>query len=151
MLCFVLVFFILPRYGPHFETGNVTNITVQVGNTFYLHCKISLLQDKTVSKMPSAENIFLSSVFFSFSQRQFNFLSICDCMIFLGLMGSSKKWRERSRTSHSCKNNIFRWYEIFRRLSISKQLASKNWICTKNRRSYVWMSGMNINIQTFNR
>lgn len=37
------------RYGPHFETGNVTNITVQVGNTFYLHCRISLLQDKTVS------------------------------------------------------------------------------------------------------
>lgn len=44
-----LQFFSHFRYGPHFETGNVTNITVQVGNTFYLHCKISLLQDKTVS------------------------------------------------------------------------------------------------------
>ncbi|CRK97488.1 CLUMA_CG010877, isoform A [Clunio marinus] len=46
------------RYGPHFETGNVTNITVQVGNTFYLHCKISLLQDKTVSwvRRKSGEN-----------------------------------------------------------------------------------------------
>lgn len=39
------------RYGPHFETGNVTNITVQVGSTFYLHCRISLLQDKTVSEL----------------------------------------------------------------------------------------------------
>ncbi|XP_063709345.1 uncharacterized protein LOC134837883 [Culicoides brevitarsis] len=37
------------RYGPHFETGNVTNITVQAGSTFYLHCRISLLLDKTVS------------------------------------------------------------------------------------------------------
>lgn len=40
------------RYGPHFEDiaslGNVTNITVQVGNTVYLNCRISLLQDKTV-------------------------------------------------------------------------------------------------------
>ncbi|XP_070499901.1 uncharacterized protein [Chironomus tepperi] len=46
------------RYGPHFETGNVTNITVQVGNTFYLHCRISLLQDKTVSwvRRKSGEN-----------------------------------------------------------------------------------------------
>ncbi|XP_037040992.1 uncharacterized protein LOC119077788 isoform X2 [Bradysia coprophila] len=41
------------RYGPHFEdissAGNVTNITVQVGSAVYLNCRISLLQDKTVS------------------------------------------------------------------------------------------------------
>ncbi|XP_055309756.1 uncharacterized protein LOC129573352 isoform X2 [Sitodiplosis mosellana] len=41
------------RYGPHFEDiptiGNVTNITVPIGNAVYLNCRISLLQDKTVS------------------------------------------------------------------------------------------------------
>ncbi|XP_055716618.1 uncharacterized protein LOC129810280 isoform X2 [Phlebotomus papatasi] len=41
------------RYGPHFEdiktVGNVTNITVQIGSSVYLNCRISLLQDKTVS------------------------------------------------------------------------------------------------------
>ncbi|XP_050097492.1 uncharacterized protein LOC126578693 [Anopheles aquasalis] len=37
------------RYGPHFETDNVTNITVQNGDTLFLSCRISLLQDKTVS------------------------------------------------------------------------------------------------------
>lgn len=40
------------RYGPHFEDipaiGNVTNITVPIGNAVYLNCRISLLQDKTV-------------------------------------------------------------------------------------------------------
>uniref|UniRef100_A0A182QLT0 Ig-like domain-containing protein n=1 Tax=Anopheles farauti TaxID=69004 RepID=A0A182QLT0_9DIPT len=36
-------------YGPHFETDNVTNITVQNGDTLFLSCRISLLQDKTVS------------------------------------------------------------------------------------------------------
>lgn len=40
-------------YGPHFEdiptVGNVSNITVPVGNAVYLNCRISLLQDKTVS------------------------------------------------------------------------------------------------------
>lgn len=49
MLTSFLFIYFYVRYGPHFETGNVTNITVQVGNTFYLHCRISLLQDKTVS------------------------------------------------------------------------------------------------------
>jgi hypothetical protein len=39
------------RYGPHFETRNVTNINVQVGRTFYLHCRISLLLDKTVRNL----------------------------------------------------------------------------------------------------
>ncbi|XP_062563038.1 uncharacterized protein LOC134226335 [Armigeres subalbatus] len=37
------------RYGPHFETDNVTNITVQNGDDLFLSCRISLLQDKTVS------------------------------------------------------------------------------------------------------
>ncbi|XP_049836254.1 uncharacterized protein LOC126281380 isoform X1 [Schistocerca gregaria] len=39
------------RWGPHFEDDglNVTNVTVQVGDTAVLNCKISLLQDKVVS------------------------------------------------------------------------------------------------------
>lgn len=41
------------RYGPHFEDikniGNITNITIQAGDTAHLNCRISLLQDKTVS------------------------------------------------------------------------------------------------------
>lgn len=41
------------RYGPHFEDvqkeGKPTNITVQAGASVYLNCRISLLQDKTVS------------------------------------------------------------------------------------------------------
>ncbi|XP_055914485.1 uncharacterized protein LOC129947811 [Eupeodes corollae] len=41
------------RYGPHFEDipkeGNPTNITVQAGASVFLNCRISLLQDKTVS------------------------------------------------------------------------------------------------------
>ncbi|XP_071449925.1 zwei Ig domain protein zig-8-like [Hetaerina americana] len=40
------------RWGPHFEgveAINCTNITVQVGSTASLNCRISLLQDKTVS------------------------------------------------------------------------------------------------------
>lgn len=44
---------IASRYGPHFEdiktVGNVTNMTVQMGQSVYLNCRISLLQDKTVS------------------------------------------------------------------------------------------------------
>ncbi|XP_061719679.1 uncharacterized protein LOC133526867 [Cydia pomonella] len=40
------------RYGPTFEDvpdGNVTKITVQLGEDAHLNCRISLLQDKTVS------------------------------------------------------------------------------------------------------
>ncbi|KAJ9585435.1 hypothetical protein L9F63_002782, partial [Diploptera punctata] len=41
------------KWGPHFEQvemgTNATNITVQVGSTVNLNCRISLLQDKTVS------------------------------------------------------------------------------------------------------
>lgn len=40
------------KWGPHFEEvelgTNATNITVQVGSTANLNCRISLLQDKTV-------------------------------------------------------------------------------------------------------
>lgn len=70
ILCFYFFHVSFPcRYGPHFETGNVTNITVQVGNTFYLHCKISLLQDKTVSCTLSC-GIF-RPFFLLFSHSQF--------------------------------------------------------------------------------
>ncbi|XP_046966747.1 uncharacterized protein LOC124534783 [Vanessa cardui] len=40
------------KYGPTFEDsqdGNVTKITVQLGDDAHLNCRISLLQDKTVS------------------------------------------------------------------------------------------------------
>ncbi|XP_037933151.1 uncharacterized protein LOC119667884 [Teleopsis dalmanni] len=41
------------RYGPHFEdvqrVGQPTNMTVQAGSSIHLNCRISLLQDKTVS------------------------------------------------------------------------------------------------------
>ncbi|XP_030385684.1 uncharacterized protein LOC115632599 [Scaptodrosophila lebanonensis] len=41
------------RYGPHFEDaqriGQPTNMTVQAGSSILLNCRISLLQDKTVS------------------------------------------------------------------------------------------------------
>ncbi|EDV39556.2 uncharacterized protein Dana_GF10084 [Drosophila ananassae] len=41
------------RYGPHFEdvqrVGQITNLTVQAGSSIHLNCRISLLQDKTVS------------------------------------------------------------------------------------------------------
>lgn len=40
------------KYGPTFEDtpdGNVTKITVQLGEDAHLNCRISLLQDKTVS------------------------------------------------------------------------------------------------------
>ncbi|XP_047506469.1 uncharacterized protein LOC125050582 isoform X2 [Pieris napi] len=40
------------KYGPTFEdvpVGNVTKITVQLGEDAHLNCRISLLQDKTVS------------------------------------------------------------------------------------------------------
>lgn len=42
------------RYGPTFEdtpVGNVTKITVQLGEDAHLNCRISLLQDKTVSRL----------------------------------------------------------------------------------------------------
>ncbi|XP_039965146.1 dual specificity protein kinase splA [Bactrocera tryoni] len=41
------------RYGPHFEdvqrVGQPTNMTVQAGSSIHFNCRISLLQDKTVS------------------------------------------------------------------------------------------------------
>ncbi|KAH8298654.1 hypothetical protein KR018_008568 [Drosophila ironensis] len=41
------------RYGPHFEDiqrmGHANNLTVQAGSSVHLNCRISLLQDKTVS------------------------------------------------------------------------------------------------------
>ncbi|XP_066603027.1 zwei Ig domain protein zig-8-like isoform X2 [Prorops nasuta] len=43
------------RYGPHFE-GESKNITVQAGATVTLDCRISLLQDKTVSWVRRQEN-----------------------------------------------------------------------------------------------
>lgn len=46
-------FFFIARYGPHFEdvqrVGQPTNLTVQAGSSIHLNCRISLLQDKTVS------------------------------------------------------------------------------------------------------
>lgn len=49
-ILFVLLFH---RYGPHFEdapgVGQTTNLTVQAGCSVYLNCRISLLQDKTVT------------------------------------------------------------------------------------------------------
>lgn len=36
------------RWGPHFE-GESKNMTVQAGGSALLDCKISMLQDKTVS------------------------------------------------------------------------------------------------------
>lgn len=39
------------RFGPTFET-NATSMTVQVGNTATIDCKISLLQDNAVSGAP---------------------------------------------------------------------------------------------------
>ncbi|XP_073842476.1 defective proboscis extension response 20 [Musca autumnalis] len=51
------------RYGPHFEdvqlVGKPTNMTVQAGSSIHLNCRISLLQDKTVSwvrRNPGGEN-----------------------------------------------------------------------------------------------
>ncbi|KAM7359164.1 defective proboscis extension response 20 isoform 1-T6 [Cochliomyia hominivorax] len=51
------------RYGPHFEdvqlVGQPTNMTVQAGSSIHLNCRISLLQDKTVSwvrRNPQGEN-----------------------------------------------------------------------------------------------
>lgn len=39
------------RYGPTFEdsNANMTKITIQLGEDAHLNCRISLLQDKTVS------------------------------------------------------------------------------------------------------
>jgi hypothetical protein len=52
------------KWGPHFEEvqlgANATNITVQVGSTANLNCRISLLQDKTVSYY-----LFVTSLWFS--------------------------------------------------------------------------------------
>lgn len=49
---YYIIHFIL-RYGPHFEdvqrVGQPTNLTVQAGSSIHLNCRISLLQDKTVS------------------------------------------------------------------------------------------------------
>ena len=39
------------RWGPHFE-GESKNMTVQAGGSAILDCRISLLQDKTVSVFP---------------------------------------------------------------------------------------------------
>lgn len=39
------------RWGPHFE-GESKNMTVQAGGSAILDCRISLLQDKTVSVIP---------------------------------------------------------------------------------------------------
>lgn len=42
------------RYGPTFEDakdGNITKVTVQLGEDGHLNCRISLLQDKTVSRI----------------------------------------------------------------------------------------------------
>ncbi|KAJ8668784.1 hypothetical protein QAD02_000043 [Eretmocerus hayati] len=43
------------RWGPHFE-GKSTNITAQAGASVMLDCRISLLQDKTVSWVRRQEN-----------------------------------------------------------------------------------------------
>ncbi|EFN84513.1 Limbic system-associated membrane protein, partial [Harpegnathos saltator] len=43
------------RWGPHFE-GESSNITVQAGASVTLDCRISLLQDKTVSWVRRQEN-----------------------------------------------------------------------------------------------
>lgn len=49
---FHFYFFFIFSYGPQFDDkikGNITNVTVQAGSTAALNCRISLLQDKTVS------------------------------------------------------------------------------------------------------
>ncbi|XP_048514540.1 obscurin [Athalia rosae] len=52
------------RWGPHFE-GESQNLTVQAGATVTLNCRISLLQDKTVSwvrRQPDGEQLSLLTV-----------------------------------------------------------------------------------------
>ncbi|XP_034238783.1 tapasin-related protein-like [Thrips palmi] len=52
------------RFGPTFET-NATSMTVQVGNTATIDCKISLLQDNAVSwvlRKPSEDSLRLLTV-----------------------------------------------------------------------------------------
>ncbi|KDR14869.1 hypothetical protein L798_11009, partial [Zootermopsis nevadensis] len=48
------------KWGPHFEEvelgANATNMTVQVGNTANLNCRISFLQDKTVEALRRADH-----------------------------------------------------------------------------------------------
>ncbi|KAJ6635346.1 Ubiquitin-conjugating enzyme E2 B, partial [Pseudolycoriella hygida] len=57
------------RYGPHFDdlhTGdNLINVSAQAGSIAYLNCRISLLQDKTVSwvkREPSDDKLQLLTV-----------------------------------------------------------------------------------------
>jgi hypothetical protein len=45
------------RWGPHFEeVSNSTNVTLKVGSVSVMNCRISLLQDKTVSVLMSNFN-----------------------------------------------------------------------------------------------
>ena len=58
---FITFFLCIPRYGPHFEdvqrVGQATNLTVQAGSSIHLNCRISLLQDKTVSATHTATHL----------------------------------------------------------------------------------------------
>ena len=59
LICFFFYYYYFERkinhfrYGTHFEDstniGNILNVTVRLGGTVYLDCRISSLQDKTVS------------------------------------------------------------------------------------------------------
>ena len=54
------------KYGPTFEDsdGNLTKITVQLGEDAHLNCRISLLQDKTVSS--NSGNFYVIFLCFQF-------------------------------------------------------------------------------------
>lgn len=66
MLSLIKVKLLFVRYGPHFEDvqreGSPKNITVQAGGSVYLNCRISLLQDKTVSLLSRIILVFLNFI-----------------------------------------------------------------------------------------
>lgn len=72
------------RYGPHFEDipaiGNVTNITVPIGNAVYLNCRISLLTKNTVRILNVPWFVTILWLLFLLSSH---FIFMCFCVYFL--------------------------------------------------------------------
>lgn len=105
----------LAERSPRFEDASGhANVTVQLGDTAFLNCKVLDLQDKTVK--PSA-SLFTYMI-------DFCFYNLIDCTFAAGVVGATS--RTRTSFADSRHANVQHRFAIFASFPTPQRLATAN-------------------------